>query len=76
MQRVSFLDYIYMQFAEENHIKNVDGDVIVLGDCAKSALERFPNAKFFGSNSDYPHCLPIWSNIPTIGLVQYVRSLA
>jgi uncharacterized protein (DUF362 family) len=69
--------YVFMglQFAEQNHIKNLDGDVIVLGDCAKSALERFPNAKYFGSNSEYPNCLPIWSNIPSIGLVQHVRSL-
>ncbi len=69
--------YVFMglQFAEEDHIKELDGDVIVLGDCAKGALERFPNAKYFGSNAEYPHCLPIWSNIPAIGLVQYVRSL-
>ena len=69
--------YVFMglQFAEENHIKNLDGDVIVIGDCAKTALERFPNAKYFGSNPEYPNCLPIWSNIPSIGLVQHVRSL-
>jgi uncharacterized protein (DUF362 family) len=69
--------YVFMglQFPEQNHIKNLDGDIIVLGDCAKSVLERFPNAKYFGSNETYPHCMPIWANIPTIGLVQHVRSL-
>jgi uncharacterized protein (DUF362 family) len=69
--------YVFMglQFSEENHIKEVYGDVIVIGDCAKSALERFPNAKYFGSNEAYPNCTPIWSNIPAIGLVQHVRSL-
>jgi hypothetical protein len=49
--------------------------VIVLGDCAKTVLERFPNAKFFGSTSEFAHCMPIWANIPAIGLVQHVRSL-
>jgi hypothetical protein len=69
--------YVFMglQFAEQNHIKKLDGDIIVLGDCAKSVLERFPNAKFFGSTSEYGHCMPIWANIPAIGLVQHVRSL-
>ena len=47
--------YVFMglQFPYEDHIKNLDGDVIVLGDCAKTVLERFPNAKFFGSTSEY-----------------------
>ncbi len=69
--------YVFMglQFPEQNHIKNLDGDIIVLGDCAKSVLERFPNAKYFGSNESYPNCMPIWANIPAIGLVQHVRSL-
>jgi uncharacterized protein (DUF362 family) len=69
--------YVFMgqQFPEENHITDLDGDVIVIGDCAKSVLERFPNAKFFGSNESYPNCMPIWANIPEIGLVQHVRSL-
>jgi uncharacterized protein (DUF362 family) len=69
--------YVFMglQFPEENHIKELYGDVIVIGDCAKSVMERFPNAKYFGSNEQYPNCTPIWSNIPAIGLVQHVRSL-
>lgn len=69
--------YVFMglQFAEQNHIRALDGDVIVIGDCAKSVLERFPNAKYFGSNGVYPNCTPIWSNIPEIGLAQHVRSL-
>jgi uncharacterized protein (DUF362 family) len=69
--------YVFMglQFPYEDHIKSLDGDVIVLGDCAKSVLDRFPKAKFFGSTSEYGHCMPIWANIPAIGLVQHVRSL-
>lgn len=69
--------YVFMglQFPEEGHIRSLDGDVIIIGDCARTALERFPDAKFFGSTKEYPHCLPIWGNIPGIGIVDYVRSL-
>ncbi len=53
----------------------MDADVIVLGDCAKSVVTRFPHAKYFGASETYPNCTPVWANIPDIGLVQYVRSL-
>ena len=69
--------YIFMglQFGDTSRIKDLDADVIVYGDCAKSVLERFPNAKYFGSSEEFPNCTPIWSNIPGIGLVSHVRSL-
>ena len=67
--------YIFTGSQYEDHITELDGDVIVYGDCAKSVLERFPNAKYWGSCEAYPNCTPIWSNLPTCGLVDYVRSL-
>ncbi len=60
----------------EDRITEVDGDVVVYGDCAKSMLERFPNAKYFGSSEQFPNCTPIWSNVPGIGLADHIRSLA
>jgi hypothetical protein len=57
-------------------IKEVDGDVIVVGDCAKGMLERFPNAKYWGSCEQYPNCTPIWANRPDVGIAAYVRELA
>jgi len=56
-------------------IKEVDGDVVVVGDCAKGMLERFPNAKYWGSTEHYPNCTPIWANIPDQGIAHYVRQL-
>jgi uncharacterized protein (DUF362 family) len=56
-------------------IKEVDGDVIVVGDCAKGMLERFPNAQYWGSTETYPNCTPIWANIPDQGISHYVRHL-
>ena len=60
----------------ESHIKQPDGDVIVFGDCAKNMLERFPGAKYWGSCEEYPHCSPIYANVPGIGLADHIRSLA
>jgi len=57
-------------------IKHVDGDVIVVGDCAKGMLERFPDAKYWGSCEKYANCTPIWANLPDQGIAAYVRSLA
>src|SRR5229473_4504311 len=57
-------------------IKHVDGDVIVVGDCAKGMLERFPNAKYWGSCEKYANCTPIWANLPDDGIAAYVRTLA
>jgi len=59
----------------DDHINKIDGDVIVFGDCAKKMLEKFPHAKYWGSCDEYPNCAPIWSNVPEIGLADYVRSL-
>jgi uncharacterized protein (DUF362 family) len=56
-------------------IKEVEGDVIVVGDCAKGMLERFPNATYWGSNEKYPNCTPIWANLPDQGIAAYVRHL-
>jgi uncharacterized protein (DUF362 family) len=56
-------------------IKPVDGDVIVVGDCAKPALERFPNAQYWGSSEEFPNCTPIWANIPERSIATYIRRL-
>ena len=57
-------------------IQKVDGDVIVVGDCAKGMLERFPNARYWGSCEKYANCTPIWANLPDDGIAAYVRTLA
>jgi uncharacterized protein (DUF362 family) len=56
-------------------IKEVDGDVVIVGDCAKGMLERFPNAQYWGSSEHYPNCTPIWANLPDQGIAHYVRHL-
>ncbi len=67
--------YIFtgLQFEE---VKPVDGDVILVGDCAKPLQERFPNAKYWGSNEEFPNCTPIWANIPARSISNYIRQLA
>ena len=55
------------------HIKKVEGDVIVVGDCAKGMLEKFPNARYWGECEEYPNCTPIWANRPDLGIANYVR---
>jgi len=57
-------------------IKEVEGDVLVVGDCAKGMLERFPNAQYWGSCEKYANCTPIWANLPDQGIAAYVRNLA
>jgi uncharacterized protein (DUF362 family) len=57
-------------------IRKVDGDVIVVGDCAKGMLEHFPNAQYWGSCEKYANCTPIWANLPDDGIAAYVRTLA
>jgi uncharacterized protein (DUF362 family) len=57
-------------------IQKVDGDVIVVGDCAKGMLDRFPNAQYWGSCEKYANCTPIWANLPDQGIAAYVRELA
>jgi hypothetical protein len=57
-------------------VKPSDGDVIVVGDCAKSMLDHFPNARFWGDCEEYPGYTPIWANRPDVGIASYVRNLA
>ena len=68
--------HIFTGLQFENHIQKVDGDAIVYGDCAKSMLQRFPEAAYWGSCEEFPNCAPIWSNLPERGLADCVRSLA
>jgi uncharacterized protein (DUF362 family) len=56
-------------------IAPADADVIVVGDCAKPALERFPNAQYWGSCEEFPNCTPIWANIPERSISTYIRRL-
>ena len=67
--------YVFTGLQFEPQIQPEDGDVIVVGDCAKSVLERFPNAQYWGENQQYPNCTPIWANRPDIGIGAYVRQL-
>ena len=67
--------YIFTGLQFEQTINPTDADVLVVGDCAKSVLERFPNAQYWGENETYPNCTPIWANRPDIGISAYVRSL-
>ena len=52
----------------------MDGDVILVGDCAKPLLERFPDAKYWGSSEEFPNCTPIWANIPQRSISNYIRN--
>lgn len=67
--------HIFTGLQFERNITPEDGHVIVYGDCAKSVIERFPNAAYWGSRDGYPNCTPIWSNLPGVGLADYIRSL-
>lgn len=67
--------YVFTGLQFEPRIQPVDGDVIVVGDCAKPVLERFPEAKYWGECQDYPNCTPIWANRPDLGIGNYVRQL-
>jgi len=66
--------YIFtgLQFEE---VRPVDGDVILVGDCAKPLQARFPDAKYWGSNEEFPNCTPIWANIPARSISNYIRQL-
>jgi uncharacterized protein (DUF362 family) len=55
--------------------KPVEGDVIIVGDCAKGMLEKYPDAQYWGSNEKYANCTPIWANLPDEGIAAYVRHL-
>jgi uncharacterized protein (DUF362 family) len=67
--------YVFTGLQFDDHIKEVDGDVIVVGDCAKPVLDRFPDAKYWGETAEYPNCTPIWANRPDLGISNYVRHL-
>jgi uncharacterized protein (DUF362 family) len=67
--------YVFTGLQFEQHIQPADGDVVVVGDCAKPVLERFPNARYWGDCQEYPNCTPIWANRPDVGIAAYVRTL-
>jgi uncharacterized protein (DUF362 family) len=67
--------YVFTGLQFEEKITHVDGDVLIVGDCAKGMQERFPEAKYWGSCTEYPNCTPIWANRPDVGIAQYVREL-
>jgi uncharacterized protein (DUF362 family) len=67
--------YVFTGLQFEEKITPVDGDVIIVGDCAKGIQERFPDARYWGSCEEYPNCTPIWANRPDVGIGQYVREL-
>jgi uncharacterized protein (DUF362 family) len=68
--------YVFTGLQFEQQIHPVDGDVLVVGDCAKPVLDRFPGAKYWGECAEYPNCTPIWANRPDVGIANYVRQLA
>ena len=61
----------YMDF----HFNKVEGEVLIVGDCAKGMLEKFPDARYWGDCKEYPNCTPIWANRPDVGIANYVRQL-
>lgn len=56
-------------------VTDVEGDVIVYGDCAREMRDIYPSAAYWGSSEEYPYCSPIWSNLPKVGFVDHVHSL-
>lgn len=67
--------YVFTGLQFEERIQPVDGDVLVVGDCAKPVLARFPGAKYWGECEEYPNCTPIWANRPDVGISNYVHHL-
>ena len=67
--------HIFTGLQFDSHTQPVEGDVIVVGDCAKGMLERYPDAKYWGSCEKYPNCTPIWANRPDESIAAYVRHL-
>lgn len=68
--------YVFTGLQFEERFTELDGDVIVVGDCAKSALQHYPGAQYWGSSAQFPNCTPIWANMPDLGIANYVRQLA
>jgi uncharacterized protein (DUF362 family) len=67
--------YVFTGLQFEERILPVDGDVLVVGDCAKPVLDRIPGAQYWGESKEYPNCTPIWANRPDVGIANYVRHL-
>lgn len=67
--------YVFTGLQFEEKLMPVDGDVIIVGDCAKGMQEKYPDARYWGSCAEYPNCTPIWANRPDVGIAQYVREL-
>ena len=65
--------FVGKQFEPLN--RDLSGPVIVYGDCAKPMLDIYPDAAYWGSCDEYPHCSPVWSNLPDVGLCSHVHSL-
>jgi hypothetical protein len=59
----------------EPYLKDVEGDVIVYGDCAKNMLDYYPKAQYWGATKEFPNCTPVWSNRPGFRLVDHIASL-
>jgi uncharacterized protein (DUF362 family) len=57
-------------------IRDVEGDVIIYGDCAEGMRDLYPQAAYWGSCEEYPYCSPVWSNLGDVGLVNHVHKLA
>ena len=53
----------------------VDGDVIVVGDCAKPSSIAF-RMRSIGANARNIQLHTIWANRPDVGIAHYVRHLA
>ena len=67
--------FVFTGLQFEERITEVDGDVIIVGDCAKGMKDKFPDAQYWGSCTEYPNCTPIWANRPDVGIAHYVRQL-
>lgn len=67
--------HIFTGLQFDPHTTPVEGDVIIVGDCAKGMLEQYPDAKYWGSCEQYANCTPVWANLPDKGIAAYVRHL-
>jgi uncharacterized protein (DUF362 family) len=59
----------------EPYLKDLEGDIIVYGDCAKKMLEFYPKAAYWGATQEFPNCTPVWSNRPGYRLVDHIIEL-
>ena len=65
---------VFVGRQSEPLVRDVEGDVVVYGDCAKDMCAIYKTATFFGSRPDYPGCLPVYSNLEG-GMLDHIRSL-